>query len=460
MDATALLAGDTPFDDVVRHVAKALADLTVNARVIVGCSGGRDSVGLLHLVAKARADLALTVIYVDHGLNDTTNDRAVVQRHCAMLGVAFVVREVTVDGGGYGLEAAARDARYDVFDASVVDLSAVCVLIAHTADDLAETVWMRLLRGTGPDGLFAMRHQDGRLWRPLLSVRRETVHRFVVEQGFDTVEDPMNSDRRFLRAQIRHDVFPVLAQVANDPVGAAWRLAMLAGDDQTLLRTLIDDPVGFHAFGDVAVTVPLDVFDALDVALQRRVVRRMLHQLRPSAGRTSRHSAFADVQRVVEASTPSRFTLAGELAVTRDDNVLCVARVAAEQDLPVVDGTDYPVALFGGRLTQQRVDNTRFIPPPYGDPGRFKVALKLSGQVTLRGLKDGDTVFTRGRDLAVKTLFQAAKVPVALRHHWPVLVADETVMWVPGFAANDVALVSSDTPQARIFTFLEVGNCD
>ena len=454
MNATALLAGDAPFAAVVSHVTAVFADLPAHAVVAVGCSGGRDSVALLHLVVTARPDLLVTAVYVDHGLHDTARDRAVVEHHATTLGVAYRFHTVTVRAGSHGLEAAARDARYDAFDALAAEILASAVLVAHTADDLAETVWMRLLRGTGPDGLSAMRHRDGLLRRPLLSVRRETVHRLVAELGLDTVEDPMNCDRRFTRAQIRHDLFPLFAKAANDPVGAAWRLAMLACDDQQFLAALVDDTVPMTAFGDVAVTVANDVFDRLDVALKRRVVRRMLHQVSAPAGRTSRHSDFAQVQRVVDAVAGQRFTLAGDVEVARDDTVLCVVRAQPFHREMVVAGRAHQVALFGATLMEDGVLTSRFVPPPYGMPARFSVALAVAGELTLRGFRDGDMVFTRGQQLPVKTLFQAAKLPVVLRHHWPVVCAFDRVVWVPGFAVDDACMEPFPGDAARTLTFV------
>ncbi|MEX2532813.1 MAG: tRNA lysidine(34) synthetase TilS, partial [Nitriliruptoraceae bacterium] len=441
MDAPVLLAGDASFDVLIRHVADTLDDLPQGGCVVVGCSGGRDSVGLLHLVAAARGDLSLVAVYVDHGLNDTRADRDVVAGHAGTLGAVFRCRNVTVDTAGLGLEAAARDARYDALNAVAKDVSAAAVLVAHTADDLAETVWMRLLRGTGPDGLAAMRQRDGLLHRPLLSVRRITVHRFVAAHGLETVDDPMNSDRRFMRAQVRHDLFPVFQDVASDPVGAAWRLARLAGDDQTFMAALIDDHVPLVTFGDVAVMVPSEVLDGFAVALQRRVIRRMLHLVRPPIGRTSRHSDFAVVARVLDAPTCARFTVAGELEVARDKRMVCVARVGRPDAVPLVLGKTQPIPFFAAQLATNRADGERFVPPPFGNPGRFTATLRTGGSLTVRGFRDGDTVHTRRRDRAVKTLFGAAHMPVVLRRHWPLLCDGERIVWVPGFVADDAALV-------------------
>lgn len=452
-----LLAGDASFDVLIRHVADTLDDLPHGGRVVVGCSGGRDSVALLHLVAAARGDLSLVAVYVDHGLNDTRRDRDVVASHADTVGATFHCRDVAVDPAGRGLEAAARDARYDALNAVAKDVSAAAVVVAHTADDLAETVWMRLLRGTGPDGLAAMRQRDGLLCRPLLGVRRVTVHRFVAAYGLDTVDDPMNSDRRFTRAQIRHDVFPVFQHVASDPVGAAWRLAQLAGDDQTFLAGLVDDQVPLVTFGDVAVMVPSDVLDGFAVALQRRVIRRMLHVVRPPIGRTSRHSDFAAVARVLEAPTCARFTVAGELEVARDKRMVCIARVAPPKAVTLTVGQAQPVPFFGAQLTTNEAQRKGFVPPPLGDPDRFTGSLLISGALTLRGFRAGDTVRTRGRDQALKTLFSAVRMPVVLRRHWPLVCDGERVVWVPGFAADDTALVAPGTAGATTFTFVAQG---
>src|SRR4249919_606126 len=159
--------------------------------LLVGLSGGLDSSALLHrLVANGR--FAVRAIHVHHGLHpDADRWARHCQRFCEQLGLELAVVRVHVDqAAGDGLEAAARQARYAAFAAALAD--AECLVTAHHQDDQAETVLLRLLRGSGPGGLSAMRPMRtfarGRHWRPLLGVSRTVLLEYARECGLDWID--------------------------------------------------------------------------------------------------------------------------------------------------------------------------------------------------------------------------------------------------------------------------------
>ena len=221
-------------DDPV--VAALLARCTFPSAVdgqplVVAVSGGADSTALLALaVATGRAT---TAVHVDHGLRPGSADEAgPVAEVCATWGATF--RSVSVQVvDGPDLEARARAARHGALP--------VGALLGHTADDQAETVLLRLLRGTGPSGLAAMRPER----HPLLRLRRSDTEALCAHLGVAPFEDPSNRDPRFTRNRVRHEVLPLLADVAGrDPVPLLARLADLAGEQADVLEevALMVDP--------------------------------------------------------------------------------------------------------------------------------------------------------------------------------------------------------------------------
>jgi len=193
--------------------------------VTCAVSGGPDSVALLVLAADA--GLEPTAVHVDHGLRPGSADEAeVVAAAAHRLGAGFRALAAPVPPGP-DLESRARAARHDA-------LGPGC-LYGHTADDQAETVLLALLRGAGLDGLAAMapdRH-------PLLGVRRYETHALCAELGLDVVHDPSNADPRFRRNRVRHEVLPLLDDVAErDVVPLLCRLAEHARADVALLDQL------------------------------------------------------------------------------------------------------------------------------------------------------------------------------------------------------------------------------
>lgn len=218
--------------DLAARVGAFVADRsTGDAPLCVGLSGGCDSVLLLHLLSRLEWPAGLTAIHVHHGLSAHADDWAqFCSDYCRQLGLTLTCVRVAVDhDGGYGIEAAARDARYAAFAAH---LPASCnLLLAQHRGDQAETVLFNLLRGSGVAGAAGMR--DERLWhgrrilRPLLGVSRAEIEVCARECGLRWVEDESNADTGFSRNFLRHQVMPAIA--GRFP-GAEAALARAAGN--------------------------------------------------------------------------------------------------------------------------------------------------------------------------------------------------------------------------------------
>ncbi|MET0582899.1 MAG: tRNA lysidine(34) synthetase TilS [Pseudoxanthomonas sp.] len=212
------------------------------APLLVGLSGGLDSTVLLHALAqgpKTRAH-GLRAVHVHHGLHPSADEWA---NHCAescdALGVPLVTVKVLVErDGGEGLEAAARKARYTTFENQLVP--GEILVTAHHRDDQAETFLLRALRGSGPDGLAAMRPRrvfgPGEHWRPLLETSRSELLAYANQHGLTWLEDPSNEDLRHDRNFLRQRVLPLLRERWPQADAAFARSAVLSADAVELLQ--------------------------------------------------------------------------------------------------------------------------------------------------------------------------------------------------------------------------------
>lgn len=181
---------------LARHVGDGQA-------VVVGLSGGLDSVALLH--ALRRRGVAISALHVHHGLSPNADDWADFCRDfCVSWEVPLVVERVRVEcGSADGLEGAARRARHEAFSRMPADW----VVLAHHRRDQAETLLFNLLRGTGLAGAAAMSERNGRLLRPFLDIDRETISAYAVAHGLSWVEDESNADIGYSRNFLRHRIF-------------------------------------------------------------------------------------------------------------------------------------------------------------------------------------------------------------------------------------------------------------
>ena len=208
--------------------------------VLTAVSGGADSVALLDVLGSLGSEWSgsLHAIHVHHGLRPEADaDADFVRALCLRMGVPLSIERVSVRSGPpwEGLEAEARRARYAAFREVARRIGARRIATAHTADDQAETVLMRLLEGAGPRGLAGIAPTRGLLIRPLLGARRADVEAHLRSRGLDWVEDASNRDPRFLRNRIRHEVLPYLARAIEPSI--VDRLARSA----TLVRGMVDD---------------------------------------------------------------------------------------------------------------------------------------------------------------------------------------------------------------------------
>lgn len=269
------------------------ADFTgLGAPVVVACSGGSDSLALLVLAA-ARG-LAPVAVHVDHGLRPGSAAEAeVVRAAAARVAAGFRATQVHVAPGA-NLEARARDARYEALERERVAVGAEVILVAHTADDQAETVLLQLLRGAGSAGLAGMARRRGRIVRPLLRVRRHELAAVCAEAGLVPIDDAMNHDLAYRRAWVRHDVLPRLAEGAHrDLVPVLARQAEILRDESELL-----DALGTELLEAADPAAPrTEVLARAPIAVARRAIRAWLGAPPPSAAEVERVMAVVRHER-------------------------------------------------------------------------------------------------------------------------------------------------------------------
>lgn len=218
------MAARDPVEEAVKAGLGALPVGTVG----VACSGGVDSIALADaVIAAARAPVV--VVHVDHGLrDDSARVAAEVAAWARGRGATAEVRRVVVEPAA-SLEDAARRARYGALDEVGAAHDVVAMLTAHTARDQAETVLMRVLRGSGPAGLVGIPRRRGRYLRPLLAVPRAATEAYVAARGLPTWPDPMNDDPRFARVRLRR-LWPALVAENAAVDDALLRLARSAAE--------------------------------------------------------------------------------------------------------------------------------------------------------------------------------------------------------------------------------------
>ena len=272
-----------------REWAGSLEATGTRALYLAGVSGGGDSMALAWALSLEAPALGVDVgaVIVDHGLQpDSAEVAARAAEETRSLGLQPVlVKSVTIEGSS-NLEDTARQGRYRAFTEALRETGAHGVVLAHSLDDQAETVLLGLTRGSGPSGLKGMSVTDGIIHRPFLGIERTTLRQALVDAGMTWWEDPHNTDERFTRVRVRHQVLPVLERELGPGVAQALaRTAELFRADSTALdieaKTWFDAEVTADSVGSWSLEV--DVLARLSEALQTRALRLLVVQAGGSA---------------------------------------------------------------------------------------------------------------------------------------------------------------------------------
>jgi tRNA(Ile)-lysidine synthase len=385
--------------------------------LLVMLSGGADSVCLLDVALRLGADAA--ALHVNYGLRPEADaDEAHCRALCERLGVPLRVERVTLPSSG-NLQADARTARYRIAeDVALADFAA-----AHTADDQAETVVYRLAASPGRRALLGMRPRRGRLVRPLLAATRADTRAHCRAARLDWREDSSNRDPRFARARIRHEVLPVLEQLAPGAGANIVATSELLRAEADVLDELVDG-----ALARLGAEPEVGALRALSPALARLAIAELAQRAGappPSAAAVDRILALG------EAGGSASLDVGHGVRAIVEYGRLRFAR-AREGAVPAPATLAIPgTASFGG------YEVTASTSRPAGDVALDAAA--VGDAVLLRPWQPGDRMRPAGLGgtRKLQDLFTDRKVPREARPQVPIVVVDGEIAWVPGVAVGE-----------------------
>jgi tRNA(Ile)-lysidine synthase len=439
------------------------------AHLVVGVSGGADSVALLHALHhwQRKHRLALTVAHLHHGIRGAAadEDRDAVRLLAWKLGAPCVDDEVDVPAGAprdrVSVEMAARQARHAFFRRVIRDTGADAVALAHTADDEAETLVLRLLRGSGTQGLGGIAASTEiaglRIVRPLCEVTRAEIEGFLRAHGIAWREDATNRDLSIPRNRVRHELLPLLERSYQPAIRRVLsRTAALLRDQAEALEPLVARAWLRARREDVAL-------DARGLrrcppAVRRMVLMRWLRERGvPEERLDMRLVSRADA--LLDPGGPDSIPLPQERGLFRRASQLVVVDLSRMQPvkplaLPVPGRVDWPSAACVVTAEPWR----GLIRPPPGRPGIWPAEATVrrprpGERLAVRTWRPGDRVALWGLDgrTKVQDLFGNMKVPREQRAGLPIIVSGREIVWVPGSrVARAWAVPGASSPSVRL----------
>ncbi len=408
--------------------------------LVLAVSGGSDSMALLFAMERWARDRIAAVATFDHGTGNYAREAAsLVAAQGRRLGLT-VVRE-RARRKAYG-EAAWREARWDFLNRVACGFGAR-VATAHTRDDQVETIVMRLLRGTGTRGLAALA-APSRIVRPWLALARDELREWLDDTGLPYLEDPMNISRRYLRVRVRLDLLPAL-----EAASPGFSEAMLGiGERAALWRREVErylDVAGVRMCSSGrAVSLPTHVLEETTEAGRAVLWQALCGRLGVALDARGTTSAvrFTSSQR-----WGIHITVAGGASIVRmREQGIDVFVVRLPERPYVEDECSASAGALPSRLGGWRF---RMLAANAGEvPDDWTFGLPDDRAVVVRRWAEGDRIRTARHPAGrrVTRYFTESRIPTPDRKHWPVVLVDGELVWVPGVCRTDAAPFRSGRP--------------
>lgn len=421
--------------------------------VIVGVSGGPDSIALFHLLARLQKEVSFSLhaAHLDHSFRgrEAEEEALWVKETAESWGIACTLTKVDVPGllrkRRISAQDAGHQARTEFFQNLQAKLGAQKIAVGHQADDQAETMLMHFLTGAGSEGLSGILPVQGPYIRPLLFIQRDEIEEYCAEQGLTPRQDPSNQKNIYLRNKIRNQLIPWLKENINpNLVETLSRTAQIFLSQEEYMQIITDQAAAKHIRQEAGCTrIMAGDFSSLHTAMQRRLVRSAYKSVGKKQGLQFKH---ADEVRnlLLNKQVGKILHLPGDVRVEKGyDTVLfyrdfeyeCTGQqsLIKERVLNIPGDTDIPE--LGKKI---RTEYTDFLPDKIPEDTVYLPCEEYNSPLFIRKRQAGDRFSLHGYNNSkkLKEYFIDKKIPRKTRDSILLLTHQDEVVWIPGIAAG------------------------
>jgi tRNA(Ile)-lysidine synthase len=427
--------------------------LSPQEKVVAACSGGPDSVALLHLLIDLDWGLKITVAHFNHRLRKAADgDEHFTRNLAGRFSLRFESKREDIrklaQTHDLNLEEAGRIRRYAFFEEVAARTGSTRIALGHTLSDQAETVLMHLFRGAGVHGLGGIRPVRNNIIRPLIDITREEILTCLNIKKWDYRVDETNDDTRFLRSRIRNRIMPFLEEQIHSNIQARLgTLADIIREEDEYLQSLVREACQTveRKFQD-RPALDKSQLDQLPLALRRRVIREFLRRLRgDTAGLT-----FKDIERCLDLEKEQLFPLEKDLVLK---NIRGLITRKPEEDAVIYDfiwdgASSLNIPETGQSFTLETQPNPGIPQLEFNDWKRAWLdAGKLTLPLEVRSRRAGDRYRPLGAPgrKALKEIFRSRNIAPDIRDRCPVVLSRDKIVWVVGLPPGHAFRVTDKT---------------
>jgi len=414
--------------------------LCADDAVVVGLSGGADSVVLLHVLLQLY-DSEINAVHINHNLRgeDSTNDENFVRDLCKSLNVGLKIFNADVRGfaktENIGIEEAGRLLRQKFFEAARVEFNAKKIALGHNQDDVAETVIMNLCRGAGLRGLAGISPVSGNIIRPLINIPRAEIDQYIIENALAHITDYSNFSNDYTRNRVRNIIIPAMETAINPAAKAVIaRNTTFISDDDNFLESMAAEALKeICRINNSKIILDREKLNNLPVVIARRATRQALKELR---GHTQDITA-THVENILDIANgpPGRESHIPRLVARNEYSQLIIEAAAKEKK-----GFLYPLQpiLFieeiGKTVTFSDTEPDILNPPSPKTPKLLCTKAVEYDMVTsrlfLRTRQAGDRIKLESFTKKLQDFFTDAKIPKSQRDLIPILASDSEILCI------------------------------
>lgn len=424
-----------------------------NDCIIVGVSGGADSMCLLDLINKYKCACKFKIyaVHINHGIrgDEALRDQNFVSEFCEKRNINCIIKSVDAikfaKENSKTLEQAARILRYDVFENLIKELNANKLFVAHHKDDQAETILMHILRGSGLKGAKGMLSNSNKIYRPLLNISRKEIEEYNRNNGIEFLTDSTNFDNKHVRNYIRNKIIPELCEIYPNVVNALCGFAENCEKDDEFINLNVD----FNKIKRINDEIYLNINETMHYSIISRMIRFACEELGVYADIEQKH--IKDVVSLIDKQNGKSINLPHNLVAIKDyDNI--IISLKKEEMLLVEQDFKLGVIEFGefGNIIVEKVEAK--VNYKKAEKCLYVDLDKIPSNAIIRFRKDGDK-FKKfgGGEKNLSDYFIDKKVSKRKRDYIPVVASGNKVLVVLGVEISDAVKVTQETKNvARI----------